>query len=372
MDASQEQELESLPFEQRIALLMGDLPAPLQRFLRSPERDAVSLRISQKYQLHADQAGVFEQAYLYLLIGVNSPDEFVQDLKKAGIAEDTIRGLAADINEQVFKKLQQEERGAVSTPAPVTPVVVPAPAVPVMPPAEKDSPASALQSSVYSRERLTDAYQRAPIAVRGALPNPALADQVRSIRTGHRLPTEIAGELGTKVGFLMLGLMSTNELKNQMIMAGAAPDAAQNTVDEIQHKILDLFAAPQPQPAPVSVPAPAPVAPTMPVSTPAVMPQPAVRTMAKDMEQLMHPEQSQTTIHPTQATPARSFQTASVPNTVPPAPRPPQPVPTVPTYTSPAPAAPAPHSEWKPAPPTNSAPQPLKQYGTDPYRELPE
>lgn len=363
MDALQENEL---PFEQQIALLMEDLPAPLQKFLRGPERDAVSLQLSQKHRLRADQAGAFEQAYLYLLIGVNSPDEFVQDLKKAGIPDDTIRGLAADINEQVFKKLQREERMGPSAPVQPAPAVVPAAAVPVMPPAEKDSPASALQSSAYPREALAGAYQRASLTVRSALSSQTIADQIRSIRTGHRLPAQIAGELGTKVGFLMLGLMSTNELKNQMILAGTAPDAAQNTVDEIEQKILREFTVAPVQAVPASTPTPAAPAP-VPV-TPAEIP--IVRTMATDMEHVKHPEQRQTTVHPTQASPARSFQTASVPNTVPAARPIPQAIPTVPAYTPPAPASPAPHSQWKPASP---APEPLtKQYGVDPYRELPE
>lgn len=89
---------------------MEDLPLPIRKFLQSPERDAVSLRLTQKYGLHADDAGTFERAYIYMLLGVFTPDEFVQELRENGLNENTIRGLATDVNEQVFKKLRQEER----------------------------------------------------------------------------------------------------------------------------------------------------------------------------------------------------------------------------------------------------------------------
>lgn len=106
-----------LSLDDQIEILMEDLPEPIQAFLRGPERDATSTRLSQKYNLHADQAGAFERAYLYMLLGVNSPDEFTQDLKDAGLPPDTIRGLTNDVNEQVFKKLRDQELTPSSTEA---------------------------------------------------------------------------------------------------------------------------------------------------------------------------------------------------------------------------------------------------------------
>jgi hypothetical protein len=93
-----------------IKTLERDLPLPIRRFLRSPERDAIALTLARKYQLHTDQAGVFESAYLLMLLGVYAPDDFVSELKETGINESAIRGLTADINELVFKPLQNEER----------------------------------------------------------------------------------------------------------------------------------------------------------------------------------------------------------------------------------------------------------------------
>lgn len=110
---------------EQIDIVMQELPLPVQNFLRSPARDAVSLELSRKYGLHADAAGVFERAYVYMLLGVYTPDGFVKELRKGGIDEITIKGLTTDVNEQVFKKLREEERREVSTPTISTPPQVP-------------------------------------------------------------------------------------------------------------------------------------------------------------------------------------------------------------------------------------------------------
>lgn len=124
-------DVSGLTLEEKVAVLMDELPAPIQGFLKSPERDAVSLRLSQKHGLHADEAGVFESAYIYMLLGVYSPDEFVEELRSAGINEETVRALAADVNEQVFKKLRNEERTGGIAPTAAAPRT-PAASVPVM------------------------------------------------------------------------------------------------------------------------------------------------------------------------------------------------------------------------------------------------
>lgn len=110
-------DLSDTPLEEQVAVLIEDLPLPIRNFLRSSERDATSLRLTKKYGLHADDAGTFERAYIYMLLGVFTPDEFVQELRESGLDEATIRGLATDVNDQVFKKLRAEERGIEPAPA---------------------------------------------------------------------------------------------------------------------------------------------------------------------------------------------------------------------------------------------------------------
>ena len=121
-----------------VSVVVSELPSAIQEFLRSPERDEIALRLSQKYTLHADQAGVFQLAYLHMLIGVSSPEEFSSTLVSAGILPETVSRLIYDVNEEVFKPLREKERtGTIATPSPalptpVQPVMTPQP--PVTPP----------------------------------------------------------------------------------------------------------------------------------------------------------------------------------------------------------------------------------------------
>ncbi len=92
--------------------VLDELPKPVKDFVLSPERERIAGELSQKYNLHADQAGAFEQAFMLMLLGVSSPEEFVEALTKAGIPAESIRGLSADVNERVFVPLRKEEQEA--------------------------------------------------------------------------------------------------------------------------------------------------------------------------------------------------------------------------------------------------------------------
>ncbi|MDB5195141.1 MAG: Phage Tail Collar [Parcubacteria group bacterium] len=116
--------------DQAIATLVDDLPRPVREFVLGPERDRISLSLTQKYSLHADQAAAFEQTYLFLLLGVSSPEEFAQALKNAGISEETVLGLTNDINEQVFKPLRAKIQESTGTPPDSSAPAIPAPVIP--------------------------------------------------------------------------------------------------------------------------------------------------------------------------------------------------------------------------------------------------
>ena len=99
-----------ITLEEGVLDILTTLPKPLQEFLTGPERDAVTLKISSAHTLHADQAGAFQRAFLFMLMGIFTPDQFVQDLKDAGIDSATVSALAQDVNEEVFKPLREKER----------------------------------------------------------------------------------------------------------------------------------------------------------------------------------------------------------------------------------------------------------------------
>jgi hypothetical protein len=105
--------------DQAIVTLMKDLPKPVQEFLLSEERGQVARDLSARYSLHADQAGAFEEAYLHMLLGIASPEAFAASLRKAGLAQEVIYGLAADVNSRVFMRLRDQERQQSAAPVPV-------------------------------------------------------------------------------------------------------------------------------------------------------------------------------------------------------------------------------------------------------------
>ncbi|MDQ1299696.1 MAG: Phage Tail Collar [Patescibacteria group bacterium] len=123
-----------------MGVLIGGLPKPVQEFLLSDERNAVASELSNKYGLHADQAGKFEEAYLHMLLGIATPEDFVSSLKKAGVQQEVINGLAADVNTRVFMRLRDAER--LGTPITDTPPPTPSKPAPLPPPALDYQPAA--------------------------------------------------------------------------------------------------------------------------------------------------------------------------------------------------------------------------------------
>lgn len=131
---------EELDVSGAVSSLMQDLPKPVQDFLAGDERDQVVRELSSKYGLHVDQAGEFEQAFIYMLLGISTPEDFVATLSRAGVSSSVINALAADVNERVFMRLRDAERAA--TPA-QKPTPLPPPALdyqPASPPTLPGSP----------------------------------------------------------------------------------------------------------------------------------------------------------------------------------------------------------------------------------------
>ena len=132
---------DEISIEDAVAVLMAELPRPVQEFILSEERNRISADLSQKYRLHADQAGVFDESYMFMLLGTLSPDAFMTRLVGAGIPTETVRALANDVNEQVFIPLRiKEQQGE---PAGRIPVAATKPE-PLPPPALDYQPAAPL------------------------------------------------------------------------------------------------------------------------------------------------------------------------------------------------------------------------------------
>lgn len=139
-----DEDLDDIEVSQAVGAAMRDLPKPVQDFLKSDERDAVARELSAKYQLHVDQAGEFERSFILMLLGVLRPEEFVTTLTQAGLTQDIVNGLVADVNTRVFMRLRDAEReqASIVPPVPQKPAPLPPPALDYQPAAAPTLPGS--------------------------------------------------------------------------------------------------------------------------------------------------------------------------------------------------------------------------------------
>jgi len=101
-----------MTIDQAVSVLVSELPTAVKRFVTSPSRDQIIAAIAQKYQLRTDQAGELQRAFIYMLLGVSSPQEFTMDLQESGIPNETISEIILEVNNQVFIPLRNEEEEA--------------------------------------------------------------------------------------------------------------------------------------------------------------------------------------------------------------------------------------------------------------------
>ncbi len=108
--------LKEMTLDQAVGTLLNELPAPVRTFVTSPQRDQVAMDIMRKYGLHADQAGIFQRAYIFMLLGIMGPQDFMIELQNTGISAEMTGNIAKDVNERVFIPLRQQEQQPPSTP----------------------------------------------------------------------------------------------------------------------------------------------------------------------------------------------------------------------------------------------------------------
>ncbi len=292
-----------------VTRLVGTLPGPLREFVESPERDATVMLLSDKYDLHVDQAEAFEKAFIYMLLGIFTPEQFVADLTNADIPQETIDGLVQDVNTEVFIPLRDAEREATQQPvqAPLVPAPAPLP-VPSLIPAAPPAPSAPVA-----------AMPAAPAALPTPLPqSPPPAPSVNVINTVAAVPQPAPGPVALPGTMPEVRTMAGDMAALQQPATTHNVYMGHNPAETTWHPAASVHVfVPGPQ-AP-SVPTPVPVR-DIPVAPP-VMPQPTAASMPAPI--------------------------ASVP--VPPAPAP---------TMSAAPRAPS-----APATPL------VKQYSADPYRE---
>ncbi len=149
-----------------VRMMLDGLPTVIREFVMGPERDRIALQLMQKYGLHVDQGGSFQLAYLQMLLGAISPEEFSKNLRGAGISEETVRGLTVDVNEMVFKPLREKERtageGSQTARAAAPSVPAPAPSLPPLVPPRTAPPAPSYHPEAPAPVRIQEPVVPAP------------------------------------------------------------------------------------------------------------------------------------------------------------------------------------------------------------------
>ncbi len=134
-----------LTLEENIRQILPTLPLPIQKFFQQGKLGEIAQLLMERYALHVDQGTVLERELMFMLLGLKSPDEFAAEIyEQLPISEQTVQDMLADINQEVFIPLREEEM----KPAP------PAAWKESAPPAPRPAPVNAgVPSYVYAKPK---------------------------------------------------------------------------------------------------------------------------------------------------------------------------------------------------------------------------
>jgi len=125
-----------------------ELPADIQEAIKSTDLAAKFAKISEKHSLHIDQSGALQTETILVMLGLESSDDFVENVKKGlEVSRDEAVALAKDVNTEILDSirnslriLQSQEESeptenvSINPPAPQpiapTPVILATPSAP--------------------------------------------------------------------------------------------------------------------------------------------------------------------------------------------------------------------------------------------------
>ena len=166
-------------FDESLAQVMQTLPPVIRQYLAEEKYTPIARELIAKYQLRIDQGGILEREIMLLLMGIETPDEFMKALgDEAHLSAESVKRITNEVNELIFIPLRkkEEERGMGSMPvAPVeTAAVQPVedlPSLPELPVAEAVAAPEAPRPEPVVTPTPITSYQRDPY--REAVDEPA-------------------------------------------------------------------------------------------------------------------------------------------------------------------------------------------------------
>lgn len=86
----------------------NQLPEDVKRAIKAVDVDSQLASISQKYNLHVDQAGALGIETYMVISSITDGAEFVDNVEKeVGVTEDVAIQIVTDINNQIFLKIRE-------------------------------------------------------------------------------------------------------------------------------------------------------------------------------------------------------------------------------------------------------------------------
>lgn len=110
-----------LTLEESVKQVMQTLPPIVRDYVKQGKYTEVAKILMMKYDLHIDQGTILERELMLLVMGIESPTEFMQSLSVEALLDDkTVDGIIIDVNDLIFIPLREEEMkgGVAKAPAP--------------------------------------------------------------------------------------------------------------------------------------------------------------------------------------------------------------------------------------------------------------
>lgn len=105
-------EIKDTALEDNIASVMRTLPPLIRDYIAQEKYAPVVRELAAKNKLRIDQGGKLETDVVLLLIGIHTPEEFIDSLEGAGFSHEAIDDVTREINKRIFVPLrEQEENG---------------------------------------------------------------------------------------------------------------------------------------------------------------------------------------------------------------------------------------------------------------------
>lgn len=263
-------------------ILLMQVPMPVRDFVLNT-LPMKTEELMTRYQLHVDQGGTLERELLLMLLGQETPTEFVSALQDMGLDGQTIQSLTNDINKEVFMKLRESEERVGVAPVQVAPTMPQHIVVPVAPPPMPAPRPVAPPPPNLPGMPMPQAHAPAPAPISAPIPftPPITAPFTAS------LPNETTEVRTMQTDMAMMKSGMHPGLVPVVSTASTPPPAMPVQRAPMQPPSLNTSSAPVPPPIPVSIPAPT-SHPVMPPAPPPMPPAPNTSAPQSDNREALH------------------------------------------------------------------------------------